>query len=423
MLPQSKMRNRLALVLSGGGARGAYEAGVIHYIRNKLKPKDGAERVFEVQCGSSVGAINTCFMAAHAQSPKAQGKKIYDVWKNLRREHIYKRNIGALGSLAGRTTKSMASNLLKIYSKGEKAHKAYAHFKGFLDTEPLPAFLKSIIPFRNIRKNISSRRLAAVTVTATNISTGRMELFIQKRPNVQYTGDYTHSLTEMTAEHVRASASMPLIFPAVKIKNTYYTDGGLKLNTPMSPAIQLGASHIMLIGSHHFYKPGERLMYTTPPSESPSLGQMVGQVMNALFLDRLRYDIEQLARINRIIEWSEKVYGPNYIDEINAMLHQEGVRGDIADRGLKKIKLFHIYPSRDVSELFAECYEKGGGEEGAFSTYERVLLRIMDIDPNAGVDILSYLGFIPVYLKRLLELGYEDAAAHHDELVAFLTAD
>jgi len=162
-------------------------------------------------------------------------------------------------------------------------------------------------------------------------------------------------------------------------------------------------------------------MYTTPASQPPSLGQMVGQVMNALFLDRLRYDIEQLHRINRIIEWSERVYGPNYIDEINAMLRREGIRGDIADRGLKKIKLFHIAPSRDISELFAECYEKGGGEEGAFSTYERVLLRVMDIDPNAGVDILSYLGFIPVYLNRLLALGYEDAAAHHDDLVQFLT--
>ena len=132
MAGKGQMAHRLALVLSGGGARGAYEAGVLHYVRSKLKPKEGGGVNFEIQCGSSVGAINTCFMAAHAQSPKLQGKKIYQIWKNLRREHIYKRNLGALSSLAGRTTKSMASNLLKIYSKGEKAKKAYAHFKGFL---------------------------------------------------------------------------------------------------------------------------------------------------------------------------------------------------------------------------------------------------------------------------------------------------
>ena len=209
---------------------------MIHYIRTKIKPEHGGVRNFEVQCGSSVGAINTCFMAAHADNTKQQGQKIFRLWCDLKREQIYERNIGALGALLGRTTRSISANLLKLYSKAGQTPSS-AHFKGFLDTSPLPTYLNSVIPFKKIRQNLRAGLLSAVSITATNISTGRMELFIQKRPNVDYTGAYVHSITELTAEHVRASASMPLIFQPIKIKNTYYTDGSLKLNTPMSPVM------------------------------------------------------------------------------------------------------------------------------------------------------------------------------------------
>lgn len=412
---------RLALVLSGGGARGAYEAGVIHYIRTALPDKALRGRNFEVQCGSSVGAINTCFMASHAHAPLEQGQKIYRLWKDLKQEQIYSRNLGALGSLLARTTKSIGFNLFNLNPFDPDRHRhALAHFKGFLDTTPLTKFLPSIIPFQNIAKNLKAHILSAVSVTATNVSTGRMELFIQKRPNVHYTGDYTHTLTELKATHIMASAAIPLIFPAVPIQDTYYIDGGLKLNTPMSPAIQLGANRIMLIGSHHIYQAGEKLMWTSPAHEQPSLGQLVGQIMNALFLGRLQYDMEQLGRINRLIDWSEKVYGADYLQKINAMLSQEGIRGDIANRGLKKIKVLHIFPSRDISELFARCYEDDKAIHKSFSAFEKMLLRLLDIDPVAGVDILSYLGFLPNYIKSLLELGFEDAAAHRDEILDFL---
>lgn len=416
--------DRLAMVLSGGGARGAYEAGVIHYLRTAIPSRMGGECTFQIQSGSSVGAINSSFMAAYAHDPKEQGRRIYKLWSSLDRDRVYRRKVDALSSFLGRTTKSISRNFFRLHPFDmSKRPVGAAHFKGFLDTSPLPPFLESVIPFKNIGQNIKQGIIDALTVTATNVSTGRMELFIQKRPNLKYTGEYAHSLTDISIDHIMASAAMPMIFPPVKIKNTFYTDGGLKLNTPMSPAIQLGAKRILLIGSHHYYRQGEKLMHTTPPGEQPSLGQLVGLIMNALFLERLNYDIEQLQRINRLIEWSEKVYGNNYVDEINKMLKEQGIQGDIAERGLNKIKLLHISPSRDISELFSECYRDADDNAKSFSAFEKMLLRVLDIDPYAGVDILSYLAFIPNYIRRLLELGYEDAAAHREELIEFLSME
>ncbi len=413
---------RTALVLSGGGARGAYEAGVIHYVRSQLTPKNGARRVFNVHIGSSVGAINTCFMASMADNLAEQGKMLYSFWKNLDQNKIYKRNITAITQLLGQTVKGVTMNLLRLNPFDLKNRPSTsAHFHGFLDTSPLPKYLNQVINFKQIAANLKKGVIDAVSLTATNASTGFMELFIQKRPNVEYTGEYVHRFLELKSEHAMASAAIPLIFPPVKVGDIFYTDGGLKLNTPLSPAIQLGADKIMVIGLHRNYSMGEKPVRSlTPPGEHPSLGQLVGQIMNALFLDRIQYDVEQLTRINRMIAWSEKLFGKDYLSKINDMLIKEGIRGDIANRGLMKIRVLQINPSVDLADIFAESYH-GKEAQHSFTAFEKMLLRIMDVDPAAGVDILSYLAFMPLYISRLLELGFEDAHAHRDEIIDFLT--
>ncbi|EKD41178.1 MAG: hypothetical protein ACD_73C00812G0001 [uncultured bacterium] len=417
-----KTNKRSALVLSGGGARGAYEAGVLNFIRTGLTAKQGAKKVFDVHCGSSVGAINTCFMAAYADDLSEQGKKIYELWDNLDQDNIYKRNFGALTHLLGRTTKGITSNLFTLNPFNLRKRQGEGiHFRGFLDTEPFPGYLKDIIPFKKIAQNIKAGHIQAVSLTATNISTGNMELFIQKHPNLEYTGEYAHRVVELQPEHAMASAAIPLIFPPVMVDKTYYMDGGLKLNTPLSPAIQLGANHILVIGLHRRYQHGEQIVCSIAPTEHPTLGQMVGEIMNAFFVDRIQYDVEQLTRINRMVEWSEKIYGPDYLDKINTMLINQGIKGDIANRGLKKLKVLEVLPSVDMATIFSECYHSSKKTRKSFTTFEKILLRLLDIDPTAGVDILSYLSFMPVYLKRLMELGYEDAKLMKDQLEEFLT--
>jgi len=258
----------------------------------------------------------------------------------------------------------------------------------------------------------------AVSIVATNVFTGRMELFIEKRSDVEYTGEYIHHFTKIQAIHAMASAAIPVVFPSVPINGIAYTDGGLRLNTPMSPAIQLGADAVFVIGLHHRAQPGEKIPSHGTKGDPPSLGQVVGRVMNSIFLDRIQYDIEQLERINRIIDWGEMLHGKKFLEDMNQMLRKRKIRGDIANRGLKRLRVLRIRPSADVGELFLHYFQKYRHKH--FTTFEKFLVRMMDIDPTGGVDFLSYIVFMPEYLRALLDLGFEDARRHHTELKEFL---
>ncbi len=406
----SHERPKLGIVLSGGGARGAYEAGVIHYLRTML-PEKVRQRRFDILCGASVGAINTSFMAATTHDINFQGIQIKHLWENVREENIYRRDRKALLEFLARSGKGIFMNMLK----GENRS---SHFNGFLDTAPFLPFIEKVIPWPMISKNIKAGLLQAISIVATNVFTGRTELFIEKLPEVEYTGEYIHHTTRIKPIHAMASAAIPLIFPTVMVDDIAYTDGGLRLNTPMSPAIQLGADAILVIGLHHRAKPGEKIPFHGEKGKSPALGQVLGRVMNSIFLDRIQYDIEQMERINRIIEWGETIHGKHFLEEINTMLHREKIRGDIANRGLKRLSALRIRPSEDIGEIFSDCYRRGRDKH--FTHFEKFMVRLLDIDPAEGVDVLSYIGFMPEYLSKLLELGFEDARRSHSDLIAFL---
>ncbi len=299
-----------------------------------------------------------------------------------------------------------------------KGENRSSHFNGFLDTAPFLPFIEKVIPWPMISKNIKAGLLQAISIVATNVFTGRTELFIEKLPEVEYTGEYIHHTTRIKPIHAMASAAIPLIFPTVMVDDIAYTDGGLRLNTPMSPAIQLGADAILVIGLHHRAKPGEKIPFHGEKGKSPALGQVLGRVMNSIFLDRIQYGIEQMERINRIIEWGETIHGKHFLEEINTMLHREKIRGDIANRGLKRLSALRIRPSEDIGEIFSDCYRRGRDKH--FTHFEKFMVRLLDIDPAEGVDVLSYIGFMPEYLSKLLELGFEDARRSHSDLIAFL---
>lgn len=404
---------RLALVLSGGGARGAYEAGIIHYIRTAL-PAKVRKRRFDVHCGCSVGAINSCFTVATAHDHNLQGKEIKRLWESVKQENIYRRNLGALAGFLSRSSAGMISKLIKGSGKDT------LHFPGFLDSAPFLPFIKKVIPWNSITKNIDAGLIKALSLVATNVHTGRMELFLQKHPETHYHGEHTIRLTTIRPEHARASAAIPVIFPTVLVNGIPYTDGGLRLNTPMSPAIHLGADAILVIGLNHRAAPGEPVPSLGERGEQAALGQVVGRVMNSIFLDKIQTDLEQVRRINRIIEWGETVYGNNFLTKINKMLKKNAVKGDIADRGLKKIRVKRIRPSLDIGDVFRQVFPKE--KDLHFTAFEKLLIKILDVDPTSGVDFLSYIAFMPGYIKRLFDLGFEDARSHHQDLVEFLSA-
>ncbi|MBF0491462.1 MAG: patatin-like phospholipase family protein [Deltaproteobacteria bacterium] len=403
--------NKLGLVLSGGGARGAYEAGVLHYVRTML-PSKSRNRNFDIQSGSSVGAINTCFMVATAHDLNFQAKKMWELWENIREENIYKRNFKALLEFLSKGSKQIFFKFLRGLNQESP------HFPGFLDTSPFLPFISNVMDWPQISKNIQKGFVQAIAIVATNVFTGRTELFIEKNSKLSYYGDYTSHFTTIQPVHALASAAIPIVFPSILINGIAYTDGGLRLNTPISPAIHLGADSILVIGLNHRARAGEEIPFHGVKGQPPALGQILGRVLNSVFLDKIQYDLEQLERINRIVEWAELLYGKNFLDDLNKMLVEKNIHGDIADRGVKKLKLLRIRPSEDIGEMFIECFQKS--KDHHFGSFEKFLIRVLDIDPSSGNDFLSYIGFIPEYLQKLLALGFEDAKTKHNELKEFL---
>ena len=404
--------SKLALVLSGGGARGAYEAGAIHYIRTQLSPAFKS-RAFNVLCGASVGALNTCFMASTAHVPELQGNEIYNLWKNVREENIYKRNLKALFEFLGKNTRGVLMKFLR------RSGSDSPHFPGFLDTSPFLPFIKQAIPWKRITRNVQEGFLDALSIVTTNVFTGRLELFIQKSEKTKYLGDALVHYGPIQPVHAAASAAIPVIFPSVMIDDMAYTDGGLRLNTPLSPAIHLGADSILVIGLNHRAKPGEKIPMQGVKGEAPALGQVLGRVMNAIFLDKIQNDMEQLDRINHIIDWCEEVYGKDFIKKMGKFLSKKKNVGSFGERGLKKLRVFRIRPSQDIGDIFSQCFREEGSEH--FTSFEKFLIRFLDADSKGGIDMLSYISFLPSYLKRLLELGFEDAKSHHDEIEEFMS--
>ena len=411
---------KLALVLSGGGARGAYEAGVIHYIRSGL-PKTVASRAFNIISGSSAGAINASAMAAFAHDPVLQGNIIREFWASLRPEDVYNRSFSAAAQFITSSVGGMFRNLIALNplkSKKDSTH----HFNYILDTTPLRAYLKKNIPWEQLNKNVLKGTVDALTVTATNTKSGRCELFIRKKPGISYTGEYKIHDVVFQAEHVIASAAIPVVFPSVKIGKTYYTDGGLRLFAPMSPAIQLNASGIVMVGLRHQATEQEIRAYDDVEMKAPpTIAQLAGRVMNMIFLDRVQYDLEQMDRINKIIEWSEKVYGKDYLIKINKMLSKEKKSADIGKRGLKKIKVVEILPSTFISNIFEQWYNKLSKGIYKLSAMEQLLLRVLDVNASDSLELLSYLTFAKEYIQDLIELGYEDAKKQKDRLVDLLS--
>ncbi len=405
--------DKLAIVLSGGGARGAYEAGVIHYIRTALS-LPAKNRRFDIYTGSSVGAINACFMASTAHQLDYQGQGIHLFWSKLQQDDVYRRDTKALMNFIKHSTKSMLSNL----SFGVKNSRF--HYRGFLDNTPLMETLTDKINFKRLHDNIQKHHSGALAVIATNVMTGKAELFIDKNQSVHFTGAKRAHLNPITASHALASSAIPIIFRPVLIEQIPYIDGGLRLNTPLSPALQLGADRILTIGLHHSTEPEQPPLSCSVDGCYPTLGQVLGRVMNTIFLDHSKADFDQMTRINRIIDWVEQVYGESALENINQYIKEQGIRGDIAERGLKKIETLNISPSKDIGELFLECYQQGRGPDDDFSIMQRFLTRALDINPESGADFLSYLAFMPRFIHALLDLGYQDANSKAAELEYFL---
>ncbi len=403
-----------ALVLAGGAARGAYEVGVIDYLLGEISQSIGKTPDIDVLCGTSVGAINACVLAAHVDDPETCRRVLVSEWRGLRLEEIVRANTGELvrlfGGLAGRRGASGAP----------------ARRGGFLDPRGIEGVVRRSVPFARIRENLAAGRLLGLTLSTTHLVSGKTVIFVEHSPAAtpRWSRDPTIAVQRATigSEHALASAALPLMFPAVLIEGEFFCDGGLRQNVPLSPARRLGATGLIVVNPR-FVAPAptgrggqDALPHTGGVAPSPLF--VLGKALNALLLDRIDNDLDRLRRINAILDAGTRRFGGAFLDAVNAELG----RGDPTS-GVRSLEVVHVRASEDIGRMAATYVQSAEFARRAPGMVGKLLRRIGDWDARGEADLLSYLLFDGAFAAELIDLGRRDAKARHEELCAFFTRE
>jgi len=409
--PTAESRARFALVMSGGGARGAYEAGVLSFILDDLPAHLGRPVRFQILTGTSVGAIHACFVAATTGQPHP-GRRLLDVWRSLQVAGVYQ--VG-LGDVFGIPLRLLG---LRGQRKAASEPAIPERLTGLLDTLPLERLVRETIPWADLRRNIDAGVVDTVAVAATEISSGKSVVWIDNREHTVRRWAHDPFVVARPAalapKHALASAAIPFLFPAPRIDDAYYCDGGLRLNTPLAPALRLGADRLLIIGLRHVPTPEEEgALAAHRESNYGALSYLAGKVLNALLLDHVDYDVDRLRLVNAILDTGTQAYGPEFLVRINRVI--EEMRGT----PYRVVRNVYLLPSRDLAVIAADCLEHHRRAPGVGAWLRDAGLRYAVRGIVGEADLLSYLYFDRCYAEHLLDLGRADAEAHLADLVAF----
>jgi len=401
--------SRIALVLSGGGARAAYAAGVLRYIAREIAPKVPKGIRFDIITGTSAGAINGAYLAARCDDLLGATESLWEHWHQLTISQVYRFGPRQLW----RVPRSILSDTTG-HPWGEVA---------LANVNPLRKMLREKIDWARLRRCIKNGHLDALSVTATELATSRSVVFLDgtddDHPIMKGKNPFFRPRrARIGPEHILASAAIPLLFPPVKVGGRHYLDGGLGMNTPLRPALRLGADRVLVLSLRH-----DR---TSSQSEdiaqqfggaSPTWAQVVGKTMSTVLLDRAAYDVERLRRHNRLIRWGVERYGEDFAPELDAFMTEE--------RGVpyRLIEPLLLQPSHDIGRLASEVTMDKRFGVGADELTLRTLRFLSGANASGENDAMSYLLFDPVFVHQLLDLGEKDAASRRDELIAFFAAD
>lgn len=394
----------VALVLAGGASRAAYEVGVVQYVLEDVAKTLGRDVPIDVFSGTSAGSINACVLAAHADAPRERGAILAQRWSTLVLDELVKPATGELWNIAGR----LVGRTPKEPTDGSRRG-------GVFDPRGIEAVVAGATPFERIPEHLRAGRLAAISISTTQVSTGRTVVFVQRREGdlPAWGNDPTMigRAVELRIEHVLASAAVPLLFPAVGIDGQFYCDGGLRQNVPLSPARRLGADALLVINPRYIREDKP----TPEVAEARELALpdplfVLGKAMNALLLDRIENDIDRLRRLNAIMEAGTRRFGPGFVEGLNEELRAMKVGG------LRPLDVVYLRATHDIGEMAAEYVRSPLFAKRSKSLIGRALRRMAGAEREA--DLLSYVLFDGEFCGRLIELGRADAAKRHDELVA-----
>lgn len=369
------------LVLTGGGARAAYQVGVLKGIASIL-PR-AVYNPFPIICGTSAGAINALSIAGRAGPFRLRTKKLESIWQNLRASDVYRTDFMGVSANAFHV---LASFLHSGYGIGRPI--------SLLDNTPLRQLLDNYVKFDYLDTAITNGEIEAIAVSAMSYASGQSVTFFQGHQNIEpwKRARRRGEKTALNIDHLMASTAIPSLFPAVQLNEGYFGDGAVRQLKPISPALHMGARQLLIIG----VSDNATAQGAAPERHSPSIAQIVGHMFNSAFIDSIESDLETLRSINRL-----------------ASALPESIRANNGITDLNPIDVLSISPSQSIDQIAQEHIHE-------LPRSLKLFLRLTGATAQGGgTSAASYLLFEPGFCRKLIELGYQDALTQQDAIETF----
>ena len=377
---------KTALLLSGGGARGAYQVGVLNAISSMLGRNEAIP--FKVLCGTSAGALNAAFLATQAHDFRKSTKQLAYIWRHLTPDQIYE---VSRWPIASSITKTLASAFMK-QSRGPSL--------SLMTNDPLKSLLTRFLDLDKVAVALNQRYIETLAITAINYTAGHSTTFFQTsnpQLNEWHEGRKVGIRDAISIDHLLASSAIPGIFGPQKIRQHYYGDGAVRLGSAIRPAINLGADKLLLIGvSDNRQAKGWANSPTSDNADEPSIVQVLGQLLNSAFIDTIDQDIAHIDEVNQLL----------------SLIPVESRPPELAHR-----KTLVISPSLGLNVIAREHLDT------LPKSVSRLLKTATGNRPENAASAASYLLFTPEYCQALMELGFKDAMWEKERILDFLSLD
>jgi NTE family protein len=397
-----------ALVFGSGGARAAYEVGVARFLFEDLHEQLRFSPWPAILCGSSAGALNALALAAFADRPLHGVSFLARRWESL-----------SLGDFLRPQCLEILRLVQTLLGCPPGAVQALHAPGGIFDARPLRKHVFAGWPADAINEHFAAGRIKAISLTATEIASGKTVMFLQAQAGASI-APTNHATTVVPVEvgpaHALASAAIPLLFPPVRIKGRAYCDGSLRQSVPLSAALHLGAQRILVVSTQHCPTRVSPALEAEREAAATGPLYLLGKAVNALTLDRIDDDLDRLTLINRLLAAGEQAFGPEFLPKLNREL------GKTANRTVAPVAATLIRPSESLGRMAADHVAGRQFKQRNRGAAGRLFARLAAGESEHENDLLSYLLFDGPFASALMDLGYADARAQRAELAALFPA-